>query len=68
MNDIVITFTPGASAGYAKGVTTDGQNFLSDNRGAMTRLDRQWFVATENLLPLIERGMQRNLRIHWNKR
>ena len=67
MNDIVITFTPGASAGYAKGITNFGRNFLSDNRRSMTRLDKQWFVKTEELLPLIERGMERNLSIHWNR-
>jgi len=67
MSDILITFTPGAIAGYAKGLTDSGRNFLSDNRRAMTRLDRQWFVEAKDLLPLLERGMQRNLRIHWNK-
>ena len=67
MNDIVITFEPGECAGFAKGLTADGANFLSDNRRVMTRLDKQWFVSTEELLPLIERGMERNLRIHWNR-
>jgi hypothetical protein len=67
MNDILITFEPGDCAGYAKGLTPAGSNFLSDNRRVMARLDRQWFVETKDLLPLLERGMERNLRIQWNK-
>jgi hypothetical protein len=66
MHDLTIIFTPGDVLAYAKSGTIAGRNFLSDHvRGR--KIFGSHLVDTEDLLPLLEKGMRAGLSIFWKK-
>lgn len=67
MHDITITFNPGDVLAYAKHGSTPGRNFLSDNVKGQRLQGGTTLIETEDLLPLLKKGMREGLSIYWRK-